>query len=56
MGNKKVSINIEQTDDGCFSVEFSRGLLDKKHMVAETTDSLTLKVSSFLKSEFGAKT
>jgi hypothetical protein len=49
---KKVSINVERIDDGTYSIEFSQGLLSKKHASAETVDSLVQKTSGFLRSEF----
>jgi hypothetical protein len=48
---KKLSIFVETTDDGCFSIELSKGLFGKKHMVSENIDSLIQKVTTFLKNE-----
>lgn len=52
MGNKKVTITVQVRDDSGFSIECSRGLLDKRNFVAETVDSLVQKTSGFLRSEF----
>jgi hypothetical protein len=56
MGNKKVSVNVERIDDGTYSIEFSQGLLNKKHGSAESVESLVQKVDIYLRREFGAKT
>jgi uncharacterized protein YlzI (FlbEa/FlbD family) len=48
---KKLSVSVEVQDDGCFKIELSSGFLSKKHMVAESVDSLIQKVTIFLKTE-----
>jgi uncharacterized protein YlzI (FlbEa/FlbD family) len=48
---KKLSVSVEVQDDGCFTIDLSTGFLGKKHMVAESLDSLVQKVTSFLKTE-----
>jgi hypothetical protein len=48
---RRNSIFVETTDDGCFQIRLEKGLFDKKHMVAESVDSLLQKATVFLKTE-----
>lgn len=52
MKNKKLSITVEQDEDGGFCIDFSTGFMSKQKRVAESVDSLISKVSEFLKSQF----
>jgi hypothetical protein len=51
LGNKKLSISVEVQDDGGFKIDLSSGRFHGQHKVAETVDSLVLKVTEFLRTE-----
>jgi hypothetical protein len=53
MGRKKISINIEVQDDGGYKLDMSSGFMNGQHNVAETVDSLIIKMTKYVKKELG---
>lgn len=51
MTGKKVSIDVTQTADLGFKIDFATGFMKNETQVAETVDSLVTKVSAFLRRE-----